>query len=80
MKFLTLVICFSSFAAFAKTDVQDFNKALIQNVEKEVKQDEDRFRKTSVGRGPASVQEKEPEFYGDQKIDKTVRQTGHSKW
>lgn len=80
MKYLPIVICFASLSAFAKSDVQDFNKALIQNVEEEVKQDEDRFRKTSIGRFPASVQEKEPEFYEDQKIDKTVRQTGHSKW
>jgi len=70
-----------SFAALAK-EVKDFNKILIQNVQKDIRNDNDQqFKSKPVSRGPASVEANENTIQEDQKIDKmNIRQIGPNKW
>lgn len=79
---MKLFVCFLilSSTVFARTSVESFNKALIKNVESDIQKDDERFKKPSASRGPASVETREPVFYENQKVDKNVRQLGRSKW
>ncbi len=83
ISYLTIALLLT-FAAWSKTEVKDFNKVLLNAVEKDVKDEHnDKFRK--VGRGPASVEEdvQEDRFVDDtKKIDRSnFRQIGGpSKW
>jgi hypothetical protein len=83
LSLLTLTLLFS-FTAWSKTEVKDFNKVLLNGVQKDIKDEHnDRFRK--VGRGPASVEEDVQEdriIDETKKIDKSnFRQIGGpSKW
>jgi len=76
---LTLSISFSALAT-------DFNKVMLEDVRKDVKQNEDSYQKTSRTRGPASVQESESSRLEDQmnqekKMEKmNFRQNLPSKW
>jgi putative lipoic acid-binding regulatory protein len=82
--FLILLTCFST-QILGKT-VQDFNKALIEDVQKDIKQDNDYDLKTkeSITRSPASVESVEEsrseEIEEESKIDKSFRQIGSKNW
>lgn len=78
MKYLlTLSLCLPTLC-WSKSQV-NFTKALTQDVQEEIKRDEDKFRKV-IKRGPASVQEVEPVIEDNPKLDKQVRQIGPNKW
>ena len=68
---------------WSKSQVKNFNDVLIQDVQKDIRNDNDtQFRKKEITRGPASV-ESEPEgkyIEQEKKIDKNVRQLGTQKW
>lgn len=85
MKFaMVMVLVFSTSMAFAK-EVKDFNKALIQDVQKDLKTDNDQSMKANNApmRGPASVDTMESADQTAQensKIEKKEKQLGNSKW
>ena len=79
---MKIIVCLSlliSSVAWTKS-TQNFNKAITDDFQKEIKNDEDKFKRP-VMRGPASVEPtpasaiKEPS-----KIDKNIRQIGPSNW
>lgn len=79
MKLMCLMLILSS-STFAN-EMKDFNQALFDKVNKDIKDDnvEEFKSRKEVTRGPASLApsgKEEPE----NKIDKTVKQLGHSKW
>lgn len=80
MKYLVL-FCLVVTPAFAKDKLDDFNKRLLENFDKDIRTDNDtRVKKVSApSRGPASVAP-ESVVEEEKKIDKTVRQTGHRDW
>ena len=80
MKFAMItILCVMSATTWAKREV-DFNKALLNDVEKEIKKDDEYFKKPA-SRGPASVEvEAERNIQETPKIDKNVRQIGPNKW
>jgi hypothetical protein len=79
MKYLVCLSLLISSMAWSKS-VKNFNQAITDDFQKEIKKDEDKFKKP-VMRGPASVAPspasaiKEPS-----KIDKNIRQIGPSNW
>jgi hypothetical protein len=79
-----MVMVLGTSVAFAKNDVNEFNKALIEDVKRDLKTDNDQKLKSNNApmRGPASV-ETEPEetvITEDSKTDKKDRQFGANKW
>ncbi len=79
MKFFICLSLLVSALAWSKTGV-DFNQAITEDVKKEFKKDEDKFKKESF-RGPASVQnEQENVIEETPKLDKNIRQIGPNKW
>jgi hypothetical protein len=83
---LTLLLVFGSMQLMAK-EVKDFNKILIQDVQKDISSDNDHALKTkeSIRRGPASVEEEQVEadpaaLQEENKIDKNFRQIGSKNW
>ncbi len=86
MKIILLITLLSVSAAWAKSgEVKRFNDALMQKVQHDINtQNDDQFRvKSTVGRGPASVESSPEGLYiqDDKKIDKmNQRQFGPSKW
>lgn len=80
---LLLFVLSAAMLSYAKEDVKKFNKVLLENVNKDItNQNDDAFKtKSAKGpvRGPASVT---PEWSTEPtpKIDKTVKQLGHSEW
>lgn len=68
-------------SAYAKDRLDDFNKKLLENFQKDLRSDNAQgVRKERVPtRGPASVAP-ESVIEEEKKIDKTVRQTGHRDW
>ncbi len=79
MKYLILFGLFTT-QAFAADKLNDFNKKLMENFDKDMKTDNDYSIRKDRGpaRGPASVA---PEVIQEEKkIDKNVRQTGHRAW
>lgn len=84
MKF-TLICFLALFSVVASArDVKDFNKVLIEDVQKDINTDNDQALRTrgSQMRGPASVEEVSvPAVQEDNKFEKrNVRQTGSQKW
>ncbi len=83
---LTLITCLLGLSTLAiAKDVKDFNKVLIEGVQKEIKTDNDQGlrSKQSIGRGPASIQESvvpEKDIKEESKIDKNFRQIGSKNW
>lgn len=81
MKLLILSALFLSFSSFAKEDLNSFQKELLTEVNTEISKDDYRLKTRATGRGPASVEESHhPKFESVPKIDKSVRQTGHTDW
>ena len=78
---LLILICLVATPAFAKDKLEDFNKRLIENFDKDIRTDNDMSVKKDRGasRGPASVAP-DSAVQEEKKIDKTVRQTGHRDW
>lgn len=81
---LMMVLVLGTSVALAKNDVNEFNKALMDDVQHDLKTDNDQNLKSdnSPMRGPASV-ETEPEetvIKEDSKTDKKDRQFGANKW
>lgn len=82
MKYLIIsLIALSSFAALAR-DVKDFNKVLIETVQKDINTDNDQALRARSFRGPASVSEEvSPVEAEENKFEKrNIRQTGTQKW
>jgi hypothetical protein len=83
MKYL-LLFSFVLSPAFAKDKLSDFNQKLMENFDKDIKTDNDLSLKKDRGpsRGPASVTPEQDLQHTDvdKKIDKSVRQTGHTDW
>jgi hypothetical protein len=86
MKFTFLFILITlSTQSFAKS-VKEFNKALIEDVQKDIKKENDLDLKTreSITRSPASVEDTQDSRYEEieeeSKIDKNVRQIGSKNW
>lgn len=78
MKILLIFALMTSFA-WSKS-IKDFNKALYEAANEEIKKDQDKFKKPT-GRGPASVETvTEPKIEEELKIDKNVRQIGPKTW
>ncbi len=78
MKYLIL-FCLVTTQAFAADKLNDFNKKLMENFDKDIKTDNDLSLRKDRGpsRGPASVA---PEIIEEEKkIDKTS-QIGHRGW
>lgn len=79
MKYTLFFCILMTSVAWSKATI-NFNQALTEDVQNEIKNDEDKFKRP-VMRGPASVgpgtveEIKEPS-----KIDKNVRQIGHRNW
>lgn len=76
------ILAFLSLSTFAR-DVKDFNKALINDVQKDINTDNDQALKSRSFRGPASVEEdvSHPIEQEDNKFEKrNIRQTGSQKW
>lgn len=79
MKYILIAIVLASSAAWARKDV-DFNKVLLNDVQKDIKKD-DEFYKKRASRGPASVEvESDRNIQETPKIDKNIRQIGPNKW
>lgn len=77
---IILCLLLASPLVWAKSTKINFNEALIQDVEKDIKRDDEKF-KTDIRRGPASVEvEKLPTVKEESKIDKNVRQIGPDRW
>lgn len=81
---LMMVLVLGTSVAFAKNDVNEFNRALMDDVKHDLKTGNDQNLKSdnSPMRGPASV-ETEPEvtvIKEDSKTDKKDRQLGANKW
>lgn len=80
MKLALLTILFMSSISYAR-EIKDFNQALFDKVNKDIQNDnvEEFKTKKEVTRGPASVLPSGKES-PDTKIDKNLKQLGHSKW
>lgn len=81
MKFILILSMLVPFLSWGKS-AADFNKALLKDVQKEIKKDDESF-KTRTSRGPASVESEEVRSKDIQevpKIDKNVRQIGPNNW
>jgi hypothetical protein len=63
-------------------NVEHLNEALVQDLKKEIQKDDEKFRSSS--RSPASVIETPPKKgpfpKHPDKIEKNVKQLGHSQW
>lgn len=81
MKFLFSILFLLSFSAWAKP-VVDFNSVLMENVQKDIQKDEDKFKSKELSRGPASVGATEDDARVQEvpKLDKNLRQIGPNKW
>lgn len=79
MKFILSFLLIISATAYSKSTVINFNQVLNEDVEKDIKQDEEKFRKAT--RAPASVRPlKIMPQNENSKLDKNVRQIGPNKW
>lgn len=76
MKLLILSTLLTSLA-FAK-GVQDFNGALLKDVQKDIAKDNDSFRRKEPVRRPASVDHRE--IRDESKLEKSIRQIGPRSW
>ena len=78
MKIILCSLVLISTVVWSKTTI-NFNQALQEDVQKEVKDDE-KFKKEAI-RGPASVEieQKEP-LNEPSRLDKNIRQIGPNRW
>lgn len=79
MKLILFTMLFLSLPVLAKSN-QDFNKVLLEGVKKDIRKDEDSYKKQAV-RAPASVEVEvvsQPEV--PTKVDRNVRQIGPNRW
>lgn len=60
--------------------VKDFNKVLIQDVQKQISKDDESFKTRAATRAPASVEVEVAPTEEPTKIDKNVRQIGPNNW
>lgn len=85
MKFAILALLTLTALTASAKDVRDFNKVLVQDVQKSIQTDNDQDLKSkeAVLRGPASVEEGEEEseqaVEEENKIEKS-KQLGTQKW
>lgn len=80
MKLVLMIILIATHSVFAQARVEEFNKILSEDVQKDFKKDEEKF-KTRQMRSPASVEvEHEAPIEETSKIDKSYRQIGPNKW
>lgn len=80
---MKLILAFLLIApqAFAKKTVIDFNHVLNEEIETDIKKDEDKFKQApAAGRHPASVEPEAIIIEEDRKLDKNVRQIGPRYW
>jgi hypothetical protein len=69
-----------SLTAFAKPTKIDFSQAINEDLEQDIKKDDEKFKKEAA-RGPASVSpEVNPRIEDTPKLDKNIRQIGPNKW
>jgi hypothetical protein len=86
MKITFLIFWVFTSALVMAKEVKDFNKVLMDGVQKDIRTDNDQSLKTkdSVMRRPASIEKEDtrlrPVIQEDNKIDKNVRQIGSQKW
>jgi len=84
MKFISFIFAIAcATAAYAKKDVGDFNKALIEDVKAEVKYDSESFKKPSrspASVGPSAVEKIDNQTKSVDKIEKNYKQVGHPQW
>lgn len=79
MKLILALLLISS-SAFAKKTVIDFNHVLNEEIESDIRKDEDKFKATPAERKPASVEPEAIIIEEDPKLDKNVRQIGPRYW
>lgn len=77
---LILALLLITPSAFAKKTVIDFNHVLNEEIESDIKADEDKFKKIPANRRPASVEPEAIIIDEDKKLDKNVRQIGPRYW
>ena len=82
MKFSLLALLLLASTSLMAKEVKNFNKLLMEDVQKDIKNDnaEDLKTKSTATRGPASVSTEEGPAQDESKIDKNVRQIGANKW
>ena len=77
---IVLTLAITSAVAWAEP-VKNFNKVLIQDVQKQITKDDDSFKSKKSSRTPASVSDVEvAPMEEPSKIDKNVRQIGPNRW
>lgn len=82
MKKLIFFIALSvSLNSWANKSLKEFNETFHREIDREIKKDEDKFKKSPI-RGPASVPDvvERPMMKEPSKIDKNVRQIGPNEW
>lgn len=77
---LVLALFLIAPSAFANKTVIDFNQVLNEEIESDIKADEDKFKTRPADRRPASVEPEGIIIEQDRKIDKNVRQIGPKYW
>jgi hypothetical protein len=84
MKIISFIFALAcATAAYAKTDVGDFNRAILEGIKAETKSDSDSFRVQS--RAPASVEASPIDRIENQKksldkMEKNYKQVGQPQW
>lgn len=81
MSFIFALACTT--AAYAKTDAGDFNKALLEGVQAEVKSDSESFKRPTrspASVGPSLVEKIEDQKKSVNKIEKNHKQLGQPNW
>lgn len=80
MKYVLLFCAIFAVGAWAKTTA-NFNQALTQDLQREIRKDDEKFKKKAL-RSPASVEtEHAPVIQETPKLDKNIRQIGGpDKW
>lgn len=79
MKLLFIFCLTLSIGGWAKS-MMDFNHALNDDVSRDIRKNDDKFKKEAL-RAPASAEEEHENVIEDvPKIDKNVRQIGPNRW
>lgn len=80
MKLIFCLCMLMSVTAFAKPTKIDISQAINEDLEQDIKKDDEKFKKEAV-RAPASVSpEVNPRIEDTPKLDKNIRQIGPNKW
>ncbi len=75
-----ILVLLTTSLAWSRSNISKFNEVLTEDVQKDIKKDEDRF-KSNTSRSPASVPvEMEVPIQDTPKLDKNIRQIGPNKW